>query len=99
MENKFALVVVSEREVLLIQLFPTKEEAVEGANQALENWLIAGINIAPDMDDDDLLIEEGEEWQRATVDSLCAWSNYRSNWDAHVIDMSDPALSIDIFAP
>ncbi len=101
-DGRFAVIAICERNILFIQRCADRKAAVDAANQALENWMLRAKNLDPD-DPDDVEDSEGDDWQKATEDSLNAWCNCGGdNWDAHVVDLDDPESTgipvVDAFA-
>lgn len=80
--EKIVVVEIWDREVVSTTECDTMEEAVEAANELLENH-VKTIHHLEEFKDGE---GKGSEWELATGSNQNAWCNWRGNWDAHIIE-------------
>lgn len=90
MRNRFAVVIICDRDVMAVTLWPNMKKAVDKANRALTAWVKDQLHLGPGKLPPDILEEKGDDWERATSKNRNAWCNYKSyDWNAHIIDLDD----------
>lgn len=89
--KKYMVVEVVERDVIQIVPCVNLPSAVAKANALFMKWL-ENIKRLDEFESGD---GEFNEWQKADEFNLCAWCNWSSNWDAHIVEAKDEVKSAD----
>lgn len=81
--NKWLCIEVCERSLVSVKSFSDQKEAIDHANHLLKQWATKCID--HELEPDDMF----NKWDLATPTRPNAWCNYRSEWDAYVVELKD----------